>query len=875
MDLNGDEKQYTEPIRFATNYYSILQIAETKIRLAKGIEFYKKIFGDHIHEHSNEEMKTENASILRAYYTGDYPNLAKSSTSSVTSQLSPEISRSTPEDSWLPEFSRSTPSLTSPSATVERDNPNYYTTNLPNYKALDLASNTSASSWNRYNLSRLINSKELKSLIDDPTLDDLKVCDGYDDPFQYEVFNKISLKSAASYIKYCQKLLTIRFQHFDFMNENKLWVPTLKDDFEHLVLRNYDQKTRKHGKFESYGVNCKTNLLFSDGLNYIPPQFDIYFGSTVARALFSKQKLPSFNYHCSVELNGTFYILGGVMPIYNYEFECPDLTKYTVDGISNLPPPLISELINHPAMVSNPDLYTIYANSYKLRKPEISGHIPPPLIAMQGTALNDRYILYYGGFEVKTKLLSSNIDDSIQIQKRAFLNNSAYILDTVSFRFTKVEIVTEPNSLDEFPTFHNRFGHLQIISDFDVRNSQKQKTQAKSSKRSLSDEPDIVQLQGITDLPGQKKKKDNEQRNDETKKSLMTSIIYIYGGYTQIRDDMFEALEDFWCIDLKILARGKRGYLKFAETAVASIIAKPEGSKNWPGPLAFCAFCIPEEVIVRKAALKTALLENLDRNFHLTKETLHIGSEKNDMMKASMLPKKSSVNNLKDLHTLNSDMHSHSGSDYLKARHNQKDNDFTTQSILSHMNLNPSKPSMRENSAEKGHTLIVHGGTDGHMVYGNMWWLDLETGQWTSVDIYSEEEDTGELFNTKICLAGHYMAKIGHNIILIGGMTDIDKQKIYDKKYNNSDILQDEGNYMFTTVDLVDLRIKGRWHMRDKLIEGDVSDRLLLSVGCGVLQSEGTIAIIGGCIIERPALDNVSLRGAMLECVLPSMGLTE
>lgn len=88
-------------------------------------------------------------------------------------------------------------------------------------------------------------------------------------------------------------------------------------------------------------------------------------------SLFSEDKLPALTYHCSVELNGNIYIFGGLMPCYSYEEDAPMLNDFFVDGIKNLPPPLLPQVINNPSMVNNPHLYVASIPSCRFSKPKM------------------------------------------------------------------------------------------------------------------------------------------------------------------------------------------------------------------------------------------------------------------------------------------------------------------------------------------------------------------------------------------------------------------------------------------------------------------------------------------------------------------------
>lgn len=48
---------------------------------------------------------------------------------------------------------------------------------------------------------------------------------------------------------------------------------------------------------------------------------------------------------------------------------------------------------------------------------------------------------------------------------------------------------------------------------------------------------------------------------------------------------------------------------------------------------------------------------------------------------------------------------------------------------------------------------------------------------------------------------------------------------------------------------------------------------LVVSVGGEAIEYDGNIILIGGVVIPRKNMDLLYLRGAMLECIMPSMSL--
>lgn len=665
----------------------------------------------------------------------------------------------------------------------------------------------------------------------------------------------IDLHTAASYIKYCQKLFTVNVRKEDILKQHNLWVPSVHDDFKKYLL----SERRKENSF-SYIQDTKSNPLFVDGESYMAGKYDIFSGSSLVPSLFSEYKPPSFLYHTAVELAGKCYILGGLIPIYGYEEDAPDLSQFKVDGIKNIPPPLLSQIINNPSMINNPHLYIYSLPSSRLIRPIISGQIPPPLIGMRGSKLTDRYLFFYGGFEIKTDSVCDE-NGVIYLKKRAFVNNMGYILDVVSFKFTKVEIIAPTISSAGYPELHPRFGHTQISVNMNATVSNTPFS-SNVSQTSLYAEPQL-----------KLDSKDNEEKSDK-KNNFGLHTIYIFGGYRQTGDDRYEAIADMWKIEVTVVARGKGGFCKFGDAALAKSIKTIQNSENWPSGRAFCGYCVPNMRLVYKQSFETYLLDRLDSEYMVDFESINVRNKSRPIFPNVATNMESDViNSRKPMDASNKVNTSGSGL-------------FPPEQVPGGGLPGRGKPNrtiaLPTNAGAR--TIVIHGGSAGTDIYSDMWWFDLELEVWRKIDTYAKTENKMEgLVPLNLGIVGHSMNLIGHMLVCTGGMIESDVNKYYKNipyQFNLDRV--PAGSTIFNTFDLntqsLAVRsIKSRKTEDDNTayltMEDTPEAMLVVSVGGEAIEYDGNIILIGGVVIPRKNMDLLYLRGAMLECIMPSMSL--
>lgn len=155
------------------------------------------------------------------------------------------------------------------------------------------------------------------------------------------------------------------------------------------------------------------------------------------------------------------------------------------------------------------------------------------------------------------------------------MNNTGYILDIMSFKFTKIDIIVQPSKYNAYPTMSSRFGHLQISID----NPNRRASVHSSSMNEIHKMGSASMKQGSSITSGRLEKA-----------AVLSSLphntvhtVIIFGGYRQTGDDRYEAMNDLWKIEIPVIRRGKKGYCKFSETANA-ILLTPRKRTNRIGP---------------------------------------------------------------------------------------------------------------------------------------------------------------------------------------------------------------------------------------------------------------------------------------------------
>ncbi|CCE64510.1 hypothetical protein TPHA_0H03070 [Tetrapisispora phaffii CBS 4417] len=660
------------------------------------------------------------------------------------------------------------------------------------------------------------------------------------------------------------KALYVYFNHFDKLStldnikpslgfdNNDIWIPAIRSEFRDRL------SSKKRDKIESFkGKSCP---LFIEGTGYIPPEFDTFGGSTMISSYFGNIKLPSLVYHSTVKVNDQVFLFGGLVPSYKYDEEAPNLKSFRIKDFIKVPPPLIPNIINNPAMVENPFLYSFNPSSNRFEKNDIHGLPPPPLICVKGTKITDRYIFYYGGFELKTTWYME--DDIYYLEKNIYMNPDAYILDILSFTFKKVDIYTIQKHKFGETTIQPRFGHCQIhLQNVDTDNSVY--TDSTSSKASsveavsnpnisLSKSPRILLLEKNASKHSQKSTK---KRPNSRKPYDITMLIF--GGYIQKSNQSFMAVNDMWKINIQVMSKGKKGYLIFRDGAEASVIARRKKNTNntetnkdpWPEPRAFGAYCIPDIYSIKK---KTLLNSHLDKYY----------------MDTNM---------------------SESNTDAPNSNQNNNEENSYCLSYPIQENINES-------------TLLYHGGANQTHIFGDMWSFNIVEETWQKLPEYarvsSDKREPKVLI--ELGLVGHTLFTVGNMIVTVGGLLQCDVKKIYCEEnaslrknsyLKHGDALGEEkqdsipiGASILNIFDINSLCLQGNnvktmYNADNNTFEylfqdnSNLQNQLLISIASTPIQINGTILILGGLVAFRTDVNEFYLRGTVLECILPSVSL--
>ena len=782
----------------------------------------------------------------------------------------------------------------------------------------------------RHNSDNGVPTEESQLHRDDPSYPIDTDLDAYlpNSKFLNQYTDMLQMNFANSYRKYYKKLLTVNLDNTDTLKKHNLWVPMIRDDCKDLLigdyLRNIDIYTRK------------TCPLFVKGLDYIPTMYDIFSGCSVMKSFFSEYKFPTLVYHCSITMNKRIFIIGGLMPCYRYDSEAPNPCKYYMEPIKNLPPPLLPEIINNPTLVNSPYLYIYSIDSSRLTRPTPSGHIPPPLLCSTASKLTETHILFYGGFEIRTETKFSK-NGKYYLKRSAYLNNTIYILDTVSLHFTKVDVIAQSYKNVKYPTFSARFGHMQV-STKGVKNigcstdagkvgisTPMEPTTSNNSTRNNS-----VKSDGSIKMSS---RESSRFMSNLSNHGVDVYTIVIFGGYRQTGDDKYEAMNDMWKLDIKVVGRGKRNFLKFADTVIAVKIPIVDNSENWPSTRAFFAYDIPPFNITNHDSLQEKILKNLEENFKIeyrgSRE--HLNTDALDTINFLNVHNRSvqhsTVSHERKLSTTSaiSSERSPEGSVSMQ-RYETTPVSLTTTKVNTNMVSSSSEEYQRLAFAEGspfiggavtsncngGRTIVIHGGSNNRKVFGDMWWFNLDEGSWKRVTTYGTiRNDPGKPIPAQMKLVGHSMTSLGYMAVLTGGFSDTDVSKIYDatKIANEPEMAENdvsESNYQTrivrnSVINIMDLRshcIQGCVKSSNEQLSEtyatlksyntigknptrfqeetspDISkSHLVSSIGGTVAKSEGSLFLIGGLTARRSTLNKMYMRGSLLEFVLPSKSL--
>ncbi|AET39810.1 Gpb1p Ecym_5007 [Eremothecium cymbalariae DBVPG len=547
-----------------------------------------------------------------------------------------------------------------------------------------------------------------------------------------------------SYLKYYDKLSTVNRDARYRLRSNNMWNTIPKVD---VGMKDVDNSLGPDRSSENSAYSSARLDYFDvgesiDGSAFYPSNPNFFSGTSLSLPTFGDVQLPCFVYHSAAELKSNIYILGGLEPSFEYNEVAPNLNDFHMDGIKNLPPPINDEYINNPAMLPNKHLYVYSTNGFTLKRPKLKGQIPPPLICAKMAKLTDRYLFYYGGFEIRNETIIDNHTGQYYISRRAFINNTAYIFDSRIFKFTKVELITQSTKFSPYRPTVPRFGHTQVSLKLNLSKSLGRYADSEDGKSISSSIPTQSYPSSVDDDYTNTTGSDQTLSGASSASRTHVHTILIMGGYRQVNDSQYEALNDMWRLDVTVVSKGRKGYFQFAETALATLISKPhcaDSDIKWPTPRGFMAACLADTSSLNTAPLLDSLLKTLKES-EVASVTL---KDESTQPVFSNLP------------------FSHN-----KGRHS-----------MSQEARKLSKITASQYTINK--TLVVHGGSNGTHVYGDMWWFDLDSEQWTEVPLLLKNEHTKQRDRTCIPVVGHELVQHNSRFLILGGIHQQDVDKIY------------------------------------------------------------------------------------------------
>lgn len=174
---------------------------------------------------------------------------------------------------------------------------------------------------------------------------------------------------------------------------------------------------------------------------YINNAYSTYSGETF--------DLPKLCFQNSFECDGNNYTFGGL-----FVSETSDLTylgipketpmeKISVHFPCKLPPFLCEKLLANPLVCQNERFFKSnpVRNTLSILDSVCRDDLPYHLNSLESCQIANKHIFFFGGFTIKTIAVDymSQIDRWI-IHKKLELNNDGYILDTITFKFSKVKL---------------------------------------------------------------------------------------------------------------------------------------------------------------------------------------------------------------------------------------------------------------------------------------------------------------------------------------------------------------------------------------------------------------------------------------------------
>ena len=672
----------------------------------------------------------------------------------------------------------------------------------------------------------------------------------------------IPLSATKPFITYFRRLSAANIVDWDIIRNHILWLPSYNEAFRHLLL--YNKRNEK------YTAGSKSTSLFIDGEYCIPKSYDFFYGSTTIPSLFGQVKLPSLSYHSCVTLDDEMFIWGGLFPTYRYDEERPCLDEFVVDGVPNLPPPLLPELVNHPAFLANPLMYVVNTATSSVRTPVLTGDVPPRMLCVTGSKLTDRYILYFGGLDLKSQSQYDDKTKKVYIKRRAYPSNAAYILDTLNFHFTRIDLLPKTKDGEMLAQIFPRFGHIQVCIDGDKHRGKNPRcnrwyppTQDDASS-SVVDDGRQDGFNGSDQTLNLRKTNTLPMDSTENRAFTFSNTIYIFGGYKQCGTEEFEALNDFWKIQIPILSKGKNGHCSFNDTAFATCLSQTgmHDHSTFPSERGFPAFCTRYDVTgLNYLNFEVDLLQNLKDNFEVAlsedymRETLHANIDPKDLDR-----------------------------------------------IENHSREVEENISKVPNSAfcdRFGPKIILHGGSNKKSVCGDMWWFNVESETWAQVDTYMMTEtsinhdtmtEAPGSMHLELRKVGHNMQCIGNMTSMCGGMLQSDVHEIYgcsdpSKYQRQKDIGGVElGSHMFCTFDLrtqfyvyrsaIFSRKDPRLEYPLTSLDRALNNNLMLVVGSTLSNVGGHYVLVGGVTSLRSNLRHFLLRGTVLNITIPAMSVS-
>lgn len=670
-----------------------------------------------------------------------------------------------------------------------------------------------------------------------------------------ERFGTFGSFAASPYYDHYQRLRTVDIRDRSVLKKHTLWMPVVTKDFSEFQRQTLTNSDELCDRF------CP---LFIDGSGYIPKEYDTYDGCTVISSVFSEHKLPAFAYHCAIDINDSVFIMGGLVACHRYDEEGPNLQDFEVDGVENLPPPLLPKIINNPSMINNARLYVMSVSSSHVMRPELSGSVPPPLLCMRASKLTERHIFFYGGFEIKTEAVCD--DHGIcHLKKRAFVNSTGYILDTISYRFSKIEIAAQPYKFVSYPTLAARFGHMQMsvstnksVSNYGYNQKNYSSNEFGEADGSTSGDTSTLNSPAISLYSASK--------NCNNGHGSAVYTIIIFGGYRQTGDDNYEAMNDLWKIEVPVVSKGKRGYYKFADTATASIIPKNNPNDPWPSARAFFGYARASSGLLAKTSSYDGMLKRLYENFSVN-------------LTSTASPSKS-----KPIFPNIPHARKEPSSPRQYPTKETRSNSSSSAKCRVGSPLQSSTPLQGRKQNGEADLFVIHGGSENTKVLGDMWWFDMETESWAEVTTYGKDQERG-MTPIQVCMVGQSMVNVGEINVSLGGLNQEEVDILFlgkEDPHEKTDHRLKIGHDFLTIFDLNTQCLQG--HEIRTIVDGDKTrqvladntpntSRLITSFGCQVLHTNGTLTLVGGLIAKKLDLNVIALRGAVLESVLPSISL--